>query len=74
MDGSEICLSSSSHFPLMPYSRTREALDKSSADRIGDGHEHNRYDAVTCSNGSTVLLPGAMMTPAASATNSTAYL
>ena len=50
-----ICLSSSSHFPLMPYSNTsetgsvaarpRQAIDETGADRIGDDHEHDRHGA-----------------------------
>ena len=50
-----ICLSSSSHFALMPYSnsmkaggvaaRPRQAIDEAGADRIGDVHEHDRHGA-----------------------------
>ena len=50
-----ICLSSSSHFPLMPYSncdkaggvaaRPRQAIDEAGADRIGDDREHDRHGA-----------------------------
>ena len=49
-----ISLSSSSHLPPMPYSRSetrgvaagaRKALDKAGAYRIGDQHEHDRHAA-----------------------------
>ena len=50
-----ICLSSSSHFPLMLYSnshetggvaaRPRQAVDEAGADRIGDDREHDRHGA-----------------------------
>ena len=50
-----ICLSSSSHLPLRPYSkfseagdvaaRPREALDEADADWIDDRHEHDRHAA-----------------------------
>ena len=50
-----ICLSSSSHFPLMPNSkmvksggvasRPRQACDEAGADGIADIHEHDRHGA-----------------------------
>src|SRR4029077_14178959 len=51
-----ICLSSSSHFPLMLYSysmkpvalppRPRQAVDETGADWIGDEREHDRHGAI----------------------------
>ncbi len=45
-----ICLSTSSHFPLVAYSnqvgvatRPRQAIDEAGADRIGDDREHDRH-------------------------------
>ena len=79
-----ICLSSSSHFPLMPYSNGvnpvalppgRARLSTKPAP-TGSGTYTNTIGTarVACSNGPTVALPCARMTSGASATNSTAYL
>ena len=77
-------LSSSSHFPPMPYSnrgkaggiaaRPRQAVDKAGADRIGDCANTIGTVRVACSNGATAALPSARMTSGASATNSAACL
>ena len=80
-----ISLSSSSHFPLMPYSNEdeagdvaawpRQAVDKAGADRVGDIREHDRHGAgrlQQCRHGSGCR--SARMTSGASATNSAAYL
>ena len=80
-----ISLSSSSHFPLMPYSKMRkaggiaawprQAVDKAAADRIGDIHEHDRHGAGRlAAMPRTAAPPAARMTSGASATNSAAYL
>jgi hypothetical protein len=79
-----ICLSSSTHFALMPYSNMRKpvALPPGRA-RLstkpaptGSGTITNTIATprVACCNGPTVELPWARMRSGASATNSAAYL
>ena len=79
-----ICLSSSSHFPLMPYSNRvkpvalppgRARLSTKPAP-TGSVTCTNTIGTVrvACSNGTAVALPGARMTSGASATSSAAYL
>ena len=79
-----ISLSSSSHFPLMPYSKVvnpvalppgRAKLATKPA-ATGSGVCANTIGTVrvACSNGPTIVPPEARMTSGASATNSAAYL
>ena len=79
-----ICLSSSSHFPLMPYSNSmkpvalppgRARLSTKPAP-TGSATVTNTIGTVrvACCNGPTAEPPAARMTSGASATNSAAYL
>ena len=79
-----ICLSSSSHFPPMPYSKLvnpvtlppgrARLLTKPAPTGSGTCANTIGTVRVACSNGVAAPLPAARMTSGASATNSAAYL